>query len=27
LGQHVDGVFEVCHGVIRWAGGDACREP
>jgi hypothetical protein len=24
---HLGSVFESCHGVIRWAGGDARREP
>ena len=25
--QQLGSVFESCHGVIRWAGGDARREP
>jgi hypothetical protein len=25
--QHMNRVFESCHGVVRWAGGDARREP
>jgi orotate phosphoribosyltransferase len=24
---HLDHLTESCHGVIRWAGGDARREP
>jgi adenine/guanine phosphoribosyltransferase-like PRPP-binding protein len=25
--QHMERVLEPCHGVVRWAGGDARREP
>jgi adenine/guanine phosphoribosyltransferase-like PRPP-binding protein len=25
--QHVEHLTEPCHGVVRWAGGDAHREP
>jgi len=24
---HIDQITDVCHGVVRWAGGDAWREP
>jgi hypothetical protein len=25
--QHIDHLTEICHGWVRWAGGDAWREP
>jgi hypothetical protein len=27
LVNHIEHLAEPCHGVVRWAGGDARREP